>query len=628
MMCYSTRAYVIFHSFDHYESRRRLAHLKLVIVTISSVLLFAALLGVLFGHIPVRSSTRFHSDKRLSISIGIGDLISMICKNTLYPDVCVQDLSSFQISLNQNPLDLVSMALRAAASSANDAYNVAATSFAQQGLDLLESQGANDCMELMDTTKDQLNKVLSRLPSLVSLDLTTLRSSLKDVKVWLSSSLSYQTACSDGFDLAPGSIQQTIQSNQNSLAEIIANGLSFIDILAQIGNDLSSWLLPLPPSPAIPHLRRRLLSDESSVDVNSRHDGIAKEDPFFSIASAVDDGFPEWVSPTDRKLLQTPTSSVNANAVVAQDGSGNYLTITDAVNNIPAGYTGRYVIYIKKGIYAEVFNISTNQENITFLGDGIGYTVITGNRNVASGLFTTYRSATVGISGDGFMARDITFQNTAGAVGHQAVALRASADLVVFERCSFEGYQDTLYALTSRQFYRNCRISGTVDFIFGNAIAVFQNTEIIARVPLPEQQNTYTAQGRKESIDISGFSFQNCTLTGEEGLLNFSVSNPTYLGRPWKAYSRAVFLQSDMGALVNPQGWLPWNASNPFTNTVFYGEYANRGPGSGTSQRVTWLGVHPNLTPDEASQFTVENFISGVTWLSPMQVEYEVGLTQ
>lgn len=233
----------------------------------------------------------------------------------------------------------------------------------------------------------------------------------------------------------------------------------------------------------------------------------------------------------------------------------------------------------------------------------------------------------VGISGDGFMARDITFRNTAGPQGYQAVALRGSADYLVFYRCSFEGYQDTLYALSSRQFYRDCIIEGTVDFIFGNAIASFQSCRLRARRPLKGQQNTLTAQGRKIDLDISGFSFQNCTLEAAPELISSPFPVSSYLGRPWKDFSRTVFLQCLMEVLIHPAGWLPWNASNPFTDTVFYGEFQNRGPGSPIDRRVPWKGVHPVMNSSDAAFFTAENFILGSAWLPLAQVDYTSGLT-
>ncbi|KAF2304231.1 hypothetical protein GH714_028757 [Hevea brasiliensis] len=146
-------------------------------------------------------------------------------------------------------------------------------------------------------------------------------------------------------------------------------------------------------------------------------------------------------------------------------------------------------------------------------GDGMGATVISGNRNFIDG-WTTFRSATFAVSGRGFIARDITFENTAGAAKHQAVALRSDSDLSVFFRCEVRGHQDTLYTHTMRQFYRECRIRD-VDFIFGDATAVFQDCQILAKKGLPSQKNTITAHGRKDPNQPTGYSFQFCNITAD-----------------------------------------------------------------------------------------------------------------
>lgn len=597
---------------------------RIIALGISLVVIVTLFISIIVPHHEHAHSTHPHLHTKLSIpglGIGIGfdELLQVICKHTLFPDACTHELSSFSVPILGlvNPSQLVSFSVQAAATRADEAFLLVTQSSSEQGLHLIESQCAHDCIDFMEDTKERLKDAVSKLSNLHVTDITSLENFLKDVKVWLSSALSYQTACTDGFDLAPGSIQLQIQNNQDYLAEVIGNGLVLVDILSQIGDDLSSWLGAFSPLPPIVHLRRRLLSP--SARTFTKHN----DQDYFT----VHDGFPHWVSAAERKLLQAPTSSVMANVMVAQDGTGDFLNITDALKGIPLGYIGRYVIYIKEGIYEEVFNVTRDFENITFVGDGIGYTVITGDRNVASGLFNTYRTSTVGISSTGFYARDITFQNTAGPSGHQAVAVRAGADFLVFYHCSFEGYQDTLYALSSRQFYRECKISGTVDFIFGNAIAVFQDCEIVARLALQAQQNTITAHGRKLSADVSGYSFQNCTIYGEPNLLNAGYSVPTYLGRPWKAYSRVVFLQSEMEALVKPEGWLPWNESNPFTDTLYYGEFENRGPGSNTQGRVQWAGVHSTMTQEEADQFNVQNFLAGESWLGSYDVAYRYTLS-
>ncbi|KAI4349934.1 hypothetical protein L6164_010475 [Bauhinia variegata] len=152
---------------------------------------------------------------------------------------------------------------------------------------------------------------------------------------------------------------------------------------------------------------------------------------------------------------------------------------------------------------------------------------------------------------------NITFRNTAGAINGQAVAMRRDAHLSAFYYCSFEAYQDTLYTHSMRQFYRNCDIYGTVDFIFGNAAVVLQQCNIYPRFPLPGQYNTITGQGRTDINQNTGTSIHNCAITAASGLAASNGTAETYLGRPWKQYSRTVYLQSFMDSLIDPAP-LPW----------------------------------------------------------------------
>lgn len=248
------------------------------------------------------------------------------------------------------------------------------------------------------------------------------------------------------------------------------------------------------------------------------------------------------------------------------------------------------------------------------------------------------------MNGKGFIARDMTFENTAGPAKHQAVALRCDSDLSVFYRCAFEGYQDTLYAHSLRQFYRDCRVMGTVDFVFGNAAAVFQGCLLLARLPLPAQKNSVTAQGRLDANMTTGFAFQFCNVSAHDELLAAAASGggagngtgngtaaavfptQTYLGRPWKQYSRVVFMQSYIGGVVRPEGWLAWDGEFAL-DTLFYGEYMNTGPGAGVGARVRWPGFHVMTTAAEAGNFTVAQFIEGNIWLPPTGVKYTAGLT-
>ncbi|KAL5989360.1 hypothetical protein ACLOJK_010250 [Asimina triloba] len=229
-------------------------------------------------------------------------------------------------------------------------------------------------------------------------------------------------------------------------------------------------------------------------------------------------------------------------------------------------------------------------------------------------------------TGMGFIARDMTFQNWAGPSKHQAVALRVGADHAVVYRCSVIGYQDTLYVHSQRQFFREVDVYGTVDFIFGNAAVVFQNCSIYARKPMPMQKNTITAQNRKDPNQNTGISIHNCRLYAQPDLEAAKSSFPTYLGRPWKLYSRVVYLMTYMGDHIHPAGWLEWNATFAL-DTLYYGEYMNYGPGGAVGQRVKWPGFHVITAPEEARKFTVAQFIYGSSWLPSTGVAFIAGLS-
>ncbi|KAK4717466.1 hypothetical protein R3W88_015804 [Solanum pinnatisectum] len=289
--------------------------------------------------------------------------------------------------------------------------------------------------------------------------------------------------------------------------------------------------------------------------------------------------------------------------IVSQDGSGNFSTINDAVAIAPKntdGSTGYFLIYITVGVYEEYVSIAKNKKYLMMIGDGINQTIITGNHSYNVDGYTTFNSSTFAVVGQGFVAVNITFQNTAGAINHQAVAVRNGADLSTFYGCSFQG-----------QFYRECDIYGTIDFIFGNAAAVFQNSNIYPKLPLQNQFNAITAQGRTDPNQNTGISIQNCTVKPADDLKFSNSSTQTYLGRPWKEYSRTIYAQR----------WREWSGDFAL-NTSYYAEFNNTGPGSNTSGRVTW----PRFHVIDAANFTVSSFLLGDNWLPQTGVPYFSGL--
>ncbi|KAK1438383.1 hypothetical protein QVD17_04191 [Tagetes erecta] len=314
-------------------------------------------------------------------------------------------------------------------------------------------------------------------------------------------------------------------------------------------------------------------------------------------------------------FVRLAEEGTQANLVVAQDGSGDFYTITEAIEVAENQRNGTdiFVIYVKAGIYKENIVIKRFMINLILVGDGIDATVITNDKNIYDGLLTS-NTATVQVWGQGFVAVGITFENTAGPEKQQAIALLSGSDLSVFYKCSFKGYQDTLCLLENRQFLRECDIYGTVDFIFGDASAVLQNCNIYVRTPLPGQENTITAQGRNNLGSNTGFVIQDSRVTMAPDSTQTDGLVMTFLGRPWRDYSRVVYIKCDLDVVIDPAGWLPYRGNTAF-DRVYYAEYMNKGKGSNTSGRITWPGYHVLTTDEEAEQFSVRMFLSGESWI-------------
>ncbi|ONK55278.1 uncharacterized protein A4U43_UnF5620 [Asparagus officinalis] len=294
---------------------------------------------------------------------------------------------------------------------------------------------------------------------------------VQDVLTWLSAALTNQDTCSEGLDGVEDSyVRQQMDGYLRDLSELVSNSLA---IFAVTSKDQDFSGIP------IQNKRRKLLN------------------------------FPEWVKPSDRRLLQAPAASIQADMIVSKDGeNGSYKKIADAVKKVPKLSNKRTVIYVKAGKYEENVKIGRKQTNVMFIGDGKGKTIVTGRRSFL-GNYTTFHTATFAATGAGFIMRDMTIDNQAGPEAYQAVALRIGADHSVVYRCSITGYQDTLYVHSQRQFYRECDVYGTVDFIFGNAAVVLQNCSLWARKPMPKQKNTITAQGRKDPNQNTGISIHD-----------------------------------------------------------------------------------------------------------------------
>lgn len=226
------------------------------------------------------------------------------------------------------------------------------------------------------------------------------------------------------------------------------------------------------------------------------------------------------------------------------------------------------------------------------------------------------------MKGKGFMVKDMGFFNTAGAVKHQAVALMSDSDMSVYYRCRFDAYQDTLYSHTGRQFYKDCDITGTVDFIFGNAAQVLQECNILPRKPLSGQKDAITAQGRTDPNQNTGITIQNSKISSSDDLSNVEV----YLGRPWKDYAATAYITSYIPDFIRAEGWIAWSSGTVPPDTIVYGEYKNQGPGAAIGGRVKWKGVSSDMTPEAANRFGVKKLLNGDRWLPKSGVSYILGL--
>ncbi|XP_065857490.1 pectinesterase [Euphorbia lathyris] len=492
------------------------------------------------------------------------------CAQTPHPRVCKHFLDLLQSKDETTPFSFRNQSILSSLNQAIEAHKKLSISMNTKSLDKKSKLALTDCLELYQDSIDLLNR------SLISSNPT-------DSQTWLSAVIANQQTCENGFiDFKIGHRLKSF-SFMTNFSKLISNSLA-------VNKDSGPF-----------HARkiggRRLL-------------GFG--------------GFPWWVSGGDRRLIETDARK--GDMVVAQDGSGDYKTITEAVSAMGGKRkrSGRFVIYVKKGVYKENVEIKKSITNLMFIGDGIDATIVTANRNVNDGS-TTFRSATFAVGGEGFIAKDMTFENTAGPEKHQAVALRSNSDKSVFYRCSFKGYQDTLYVNNNRQFYRNCDIYGTIDFIFGDARVILQSCNIYVRKPMSNQKNTVTAQGRKDTNENTGIIIQNSIVTAASDLRPVQGSIKTYLGRPWQKYSRTVIMKTNLDKIIQPAGWFPWKG-NFALSTLFYGEYMNTGSGAGTRGRVKWPGYHVITKASDAAMFTVGNILDGGSWIRAGGVPVNFGL--
>ncbi|PJJ58752.1 pectinesterase family protein [Hymenobacter chitinivorans] len=283
--------------------------------------------------------------------------------------------------------------------------------------------------------------------------------------------------------------------------------------------------------------------------------------------------------------------------VVAQDGSGQYRTVQEAFNAVPDFRKKVTTIFIKKGVYKEKLILAGSKNLVKIIGEDREKTVLTyDDYNQKKNIFGedkgTSGSSSIYVYGSDFSAENITFQNSSGPVG-QAVAVWVAGDKARFKNCRFLGFQDTLYTYGygSRQYYKDCYIEGTVDFIFGSSTAFFEDCTIFCK-----QGGGYVTAASTPDSTRYGYVFQNCKITGDAPAGSFM------LGRPWRPYAKTVYIKCELGEQIGAAGWDHWGKDTN-KQTAYYAEYQSKGKGAQPKQRVAWSH---QLTEVEAQAYSRE----------------------
>ncbi|CAG7895672.1 probable pectinesterase/pectinesterase inhibitor 58 [Brassica rapa] len=511
--------------------------------------------------------------------------VEAVCAPTDFKETCVN--SFMKASPNSTePLDLIKLSFNITIQAIKDGVKKSSVELKAKADH--ETKGSLElCETLMNDAIDDLTKCFDNF---AGFSVDQIEKFVYDLRVWLSGSISYQQTCMDAFEEVKSILAQDMKDIFKPSKELTSNSLAMITSMSSMFG------------------KSNITEATGDLGNNAR-----------KLLNA-EDGFPSWVGPDTRRLMAAPQGGVKPNVVVAKDGSGQYKSINEALKAVPINNKVPFVIYIKQGVYKEKVVVTKQMYHVTFIGDGPTKTKITGSVNFAIGKVRTYLTSSLTVEGDNFVAKNMGIENTAGPPGGQAVALRVSADCVVIFNCQIDGYQDTLYVHSHRQFYRDSTISGTVDFIFGDSIAIFQNCNIVVRKPMGGQGCMVTAQGRTDVRAPTAIVLHNCRIIGEPAYLPVKNINKAYLGRPWKEFARTIVMRTTISDVIDPAGWAAWSGDFAL-KTLFYAEYENSGPGSNKAQRVKWPGIQ-RITRPQALGFAPGRFLRGGSWIPQTGVPY------
>ncbi|KAK4354977.1 hypothetical protein RND71_027171 [Anisodus tanguticus] len=578
---------------------------KVAIAGIASILLVACVVGTAV------TLTKMNGDSGAQVSIS-SKLVEAMCQPTQYKETCERSLNSAKNT--SDPKELIKQAFDSTVDEIASSIKNSAP-FKEAANDPRTKDALKICDEVLDRSIEEIKRSFSKIDSN---DLNKLiKEYIYDVRSWLSSAVTFEETCIDAFANTTGDMGEKMKNLLKTANELSSVAL---DIVSNFEEQMAGLQ-------GLGITNRRLLTVEAAR-VGGGVTIASKGEPSYMVGLPI---LAFWVpgKKVNRRLLQV--ASLKPNVVVAQDGSGQHKSINEALKTVPPNNAQPYVIFIKAAIYNENVQVTNTMPNVVFIGEGPTKTKITGNKNYLDGL-PIFSTATVSISGQGFVAKDIGFENSAGSLKKEAIALRVSAEMSVFQNCQIDGYQSTLMTHIGRQFYRDCTISGTIDFIFGDAVAVFQNCKLIARKPeeMQTQAITIAAQQRTQPFGTGAIIIQNCTITAESALLAINPPrNKAFLGRPAKLYSRTVVMQSQIDGFIDPEGWIPF-AGTFGLDTLYFVEYQNSGPGANIDKRVTWKNYIKNPPQDVIAKFAPGVVLKAGDntdgWVTKIGVPYEPGM--
>ncbi|GAA0145818.1 esterase [Lithospermum erythrorhizon] len=551
---------------------------KIATIVVSSVLLVAMIGAVTYGTFKQDGTSGKADAAQVKSST---KAIRSVCAPTQYKITCEQSLASANTT---EPMELVKVAFAFAEKSIGDVLSKSA--LIQEAEKDPRTKGALDvCKVVLNNAIDDFKRSSSKIGKF---DASKIDSYAEDLKTWLSGTVTYQETCIDAFQNTTGNAGERMKALLKTSGELASNGIAMVSGIADVLSQLKG----------VPSAGRRLLQTS-------------------------DDDIPSFVDDDTRRILFGQAKTIRPNATVCAVGNCQFKTINDAIATIPKGNNQTFIIFVRAGVYNEHVEIPKRTNKVVLIGAGPTKTKITGNRNYADGT-NTFNTATFAVNGDYFLARDIGFENSAGAEKHQAVAVRVSGDYAVFFNCQMDGYQDTLYVHTYRQFYRDCTITGTIDFVFGDAAAIFQNCKFIVRKPMENQNCMVTAQGRKDPLSVGVIVLQKCQILADPAYLAAKLDSKSYLGRPWKEFSRTIIMNTAIDAFIDPEGFAPWMGTFAL-DTLYYGEYQNTGPGANIAGRVHWKGIR-NITPQIADSFTPGKYFRNADFITIHRIPFVAGM--